>query len=83
MSGAIPPLPQYAFMAWCLVKSTGATLPFTFYFQLFPYVYISFRFVSFIAQPSISGYLNEEFNFSHLFNVLISMSHDHKVGLVL
>jgi len=20
MSGAIPPLPQYAFMAWCLVK---------------------------------------------------------------
>jgi len=20
-------LPQYAFMAWCLVKSTGATLP--------------------------------------------------------
>jgi len=21
MSGAIPPLPQYAFMAWCLVKA--------------------------------------------------------------
>jgi hypothetical protein len=31
MSGAIHPLPQYAFMAWCLVKSTGTTLPFTFY----------------------------------------------------
>jgi hypothetical protein len=30
MSGAIHPLPQYAFMAWCLVKSTGTTLPFTF-----------------------------------------------------
>jgi hypothetical protein len=33
MSGAIPPLPQYAFMAWCSVyKSTGTTLhlPFTF-----------------------------------------------------
>jgi hypothetical protein len=26
MSGAIHPLPQYAFMAWCLVKSTGTTL---------------------------------------------------------
>jgi hypothetical protein len=21
MNGAIPPLPQYAFMAWCLVKA--------------------------------------------------------------
>jgi hypothetical protein len=27
MSGAIHPLPQYAFMAWCLVKSTGTILP--------------------------------------------------------
>jgi len=28
MSGAIPPLYQYAFMAWCSVKkSTGTTLP--------------------------------------------------------
>jgi len=27
MSGAIPPLPQYAFMAWCLVKAQGTTLP--------------------------------------------------------
>jgi hypothetical protein len=26
MCGAIPPLPQYAFMAWCSVKSTGTTL---------------------------------------------------------
>jgi hypothetical protein len=23
MSGNIPPLPQYAFMAWCLVKAQG------------------------------------------------------------
>jgi len=23
MSGTIPPLPQYAFMAWCLVKAQG------------------------------------------------------------
>jgi hypothetical protein len=34
MNGAILSLPQYAFMAWYSVKSTGATLPltFTFYF---------------------------------------------------
>jgi len=23
MRGAIPPLPQYAFVAWCLVKAQG------------------------------------------------------------
>jgi len=29
MSGVITPLPQYAFMAWCLVKKgTGTTLPY-------------------------------------------------------
>jgi hypothetical protein len=27
MRGAIPPLPQYALMAWCSVKSTETTLP--------------------------------------------------------
>jgi len=28
MLGALPPLPRYAFMAWCSVKkSTGTTLP--------------------------------------------------------
>jgi hypothetical protein len=31
MSGAIPPLPQYAFMAWCLVKAQG---------QLYLYLYL-------------------------------------------
>jgi hypothetical protein len=30
MSGAIPPLPQYAFMVWCLVKAQGQI-----YFYLF------------------------------------------------
>jgi hypothetical protein len=29
MSGAIPPLPQYVFMAWCLVKH-GDNFTFTF-----------------------------------------------------
>jgi hypothetical protein len=28
MGGAVPPLPQYAFMTWCSVRgSTGTTLP--------------------------------------------------------
>jgi hypothetical protein len=30
MRGAIPPLPQYAFMAWCLVKHRDS---FTFYIR--------------------------------------------------
>jgi hypothetical protein len=29
MREAIPPLLQFAFMAWCSVKSIGTTLPFT------------------------------------------------------
>jgi hypothetical protein len=29
MGGAVPPLPQYAFIVWCSVRgSTGTTLPF-------------------------------------------------------
>jgi hypothetical protein len=31
MSGTIPPLPQYAFIAWCSVKAKG---------QLYLYLYI-------------------------------------------
>jgi hypothetical protein len=27
MRGAIPPLPQYAFMVWCLVKPRATLLP--------------------------------------------------------
>jgi hypothetical protein len=30
MSGAIPPLPHYAFMAWCSVKETEHRDNFTF-----------------------------------------------------
>jgi hypothetical protein len=31
IGGAVPPLPQYAFMAWCSVRgSTGITLPLPF-----------------------------------------------------
>jgi len=28
MHGAVPPLPQYAFIAWCSIKSREATLPY-------------------------------------------------------
>jgi len=35
MSGAIPPLPQYAFTAWCLVEHRDT---FTFYLTLEEYV---------------------------------------------
>jgi hypothetical protein len=32
MGGAVPSLPQYAFMAWCSFRgSTGTTLPLPFY----------------------------------------------------
>jgi len=31
MGGAVPPLPHFAFMAWCSVReSTGTTFTFTF-----------------------------------------------------
>jgi hypothetical protein len=36
MSGAIPPLPQYSFMAWCSVKAQGQlyfTLPYLYCFE--------------------------------------------------
>jgi len=40
MGGAVPPLPQCAFMAWCSVGgSTGTTVPFIFTYLLsLPYV---------------------------------------------
>jgi hypothetical protein len=31
MGGVIPPLPQYAFMAWCLLKAQGQLYVFTLY----------------------------------------------------
>jgi hypothetical protein len=38
MSGAIPPLSQYAFMAWCLVKAQGQL----YLFYLFQWEYTVF-----------------------------------------
>jgi hypothetical protein len=37
MSGAIPPLPQYAFMAWCSVKKEAQG-------QLYLYLYLLYCF---------------------------------------
>jgi hypothetical protein len=34
MRGAIHPLPQYAFMAWCSIKNQNSTGTFTFTFLL-------------------------------------------------
>jgi len=34
MSGAIHPLPQYAFMAWYLVKAQGQLYLFIFYYTV-------------------------------------------------
>jgi len=38
MSGAIHPLPQYAFMAWCLVKKHSDYFTFTLYVYVSMYV---------------------------------------------
>jgi hypothetical protein len=38
MRGAIPPLPQYVFMAWCLVKHRDN---FTFTFASLEFTYVS------------------------------------------
>jgi hypothetical protein len=47
MSGAIPPLPKYAFMAWCLIKHRGNftfTLPLLFLCSFSFFLPISFGF---------------------------------------
>jgi hypothetical protein len=42
MRGAIPPLPQYVFMAWCLVKHRdNFTLTFSYFYQSFMAGYIT------------------------------------------
>jgi len=50
MRGAIHPLPRYAFMAWCLVKSTGTTLP--FYLYWLQSCFIHDKFEQFYGQES-------------------------------
>jgi hypothetical protein len=52
MSGAIPPIPPYAFMAWCLVKAQGKL-----YLYLYHDIAPSHKALSlkqFLAQKSIT-----------------------------
>jgi hypothetical protein len=47
MRGAIPILPQYAFMAWCSVKKKyRGNFNFTFTFNIVTYYYFNFQFVA-------------------------------------
>jgi hypothetical protein len=77
MSGTIPPLPQYAFMAWCSVKAQG---------QIYLYL-SSLRHVIFmqdilesgkkyngkLCKLSILGYLIHSIS-----NTSVSSIHEHK-----
>jgi hypothetical protein len=46
MRGAIPPLPQYAFMAWCSVKKgTGRTLPLPFIMTFYHWRQIKYEII--------------------------------------
>jgi hypothetical protein len=47
MSVAVPPLPQYDFMAWCLVKAQGQLYLFTFYSNNFTFTFTSLSSVIF------------------------------------
>jgi hypothetical protein len=45
MSGAIPPLLQYVFMAWCLVKAQG---------QLYLHLYLPITLVTVVNDKYVS-----------------------------
>jgi len=45
MSGAIPPLAQYAYMAWCLVIAQGQLYLYLLYFEV--------RFMNFMSAAVI------------------------------
>jgi hypothetical protein len=50
MDGAIPPLPQYAFMAWCLVKKKTLMENCNFTFNI-PHTYVD-------EYPTALGFLS-------------------------
>jgi hypothetical protein len=52
MSGAIPPLPQYAFMVWCLVKAQG---------QLYLYLFLRQFCILFVHFFSVCIQLLQQF----------------------
>jgi hypothetical protein len=54
MDGAIPPLPQYAFMAWCSVKkeSTGTNLDYPSRLEILPEPWFGHPYNVIIRNPS-------------------------------
>jgi hypothetical protein len=56
MRGAILPFPQYAFMASCQLKITGATLPYlTLPYLTLPYLTLPFGYIRFMLVIKILG----------------------------
>jgi len=49
MRGAIPPLPKYVFMAWCLVKHSD-NFAFTFYPEKLVFIDSTYQLLSFISR---------------------------------
>jgi hypothetical protein len=66
MSGAIPPLPQYGFMAWCSVKAQG---------QIYFYLYV--LILSFHLRLGLpSGVFHSGFPTKILYDFLMSPMRD-------
>jgi hypothetical protein len=63
MSGAIHPLPQYAFTAWCSVKAQG---------QLYLYLYLNLNF--FVNAVLICYFVPKYFNFATFSKDLLAIS---------
>jgi hypothetical protein len=65
MSGAIPVLPQYAFMAWCLVKAQEQlsqdhiTGPYHEPDESNQHLHILFRYIYFNDSPSCQRFLSD------------------------
>jgi hypothetical protein len=69
MRGAIPQLPQYAFMAWCLVKHRDN-------FALYLYLYL------FMLSHSSISYVQGNFQIKFIaINCYIEMPKDGRTGL--
>jgi hypothetical protein len=68
MSGAMPPLPQYAFMAWCSVKTQGQLYLYLYYHRI---SFSVFQLDSFIEVSLSKFCMNFCFiNSSHIFDVI-------------
>jgi hypothetical protein len=68
MGGAVPPLPQYAFMAWCAVRgSTGIALPLPFAVRLIelcllPWIIVTGRMIHFQSTLYEPRYIQQSDN---------------------